>query len=420
MLWSYLGAALLLIVFAYCALGLIALSRRLHFDSQRHDYELMSFREELATIRDQRQKIHDAPVTWNGFRKFVIKKRTAECGDILSFYLVPHDGKLIPEYKPGQYLTFQLVHPHNHGPLVRCYSLSDRPNADYYRVSIKRALPPVGLENAPHGVGSGVFHDQLKEGDILDVRAPSGHFFLDLARPEPIVLIAGGIGVTPMLSMLATLVHQKSRREIWFFYGLRNRAEYAFAKELAALARDYPYLRLRVCFSQPDEHSQPGEDYHLSGRVNVELLKKELPSNNYLFYYCGPGQMMESLTHDLKVWGVPEAHLHFETFGPSSVKRVSQATTPPMALSEGFRCSVTFRKSGQKLTWNGRHGSLLELAESAGIAIASGCRAGNCGTCVVALQSGDVTYVQPPGSPPEARTCLACIAQPKGDMILEA
>jgi ferredoxin-NADP reductase len=405
-----------LVVLAYCAVGLLFAFRRAQFDAQRHDYELTSFREELTDIRERRRKVADAPLTWNGFRKFVVKRKSAENQDICSFYLTPHDAKPIPEFKPGQYLTFQLTHPQKNSPLVRCYSLSDRPNGEYYRVSIKRAITP----NAPDGVGSGMFHDRIKEGDILDVRAPAGHFFLELANPQPLVLIAGGIGITPMLSMLATLVHQKSRREVWFFYGIRNSNEYVFVKELAALARDNPYLRLRVCFSQPGEFDRPGEDFHLPGRVNVELLKRELPSNNFLFYYCGPGPMMESLTNDLKAWGVPEAHLHYETFGPSSVKRVSQATTPPFGTTAVARFSVKFRKSAKTLTWIGSHGSLLELAESAGVAIASGCRAGNCGTCVVALQSGEVSYIQPPGSPPEARTCLACIAQPKGDLELDA
>jgi ferredoxin-NADP reductase len=221
------------------------------------------------------------------------------------------------------------------------------------------------------------------------------------------------------MSMLASLVNQKSRREIWLFYGVRNRREHVFAQDLAAFAREHPYLRLRVCYSQPGENDREGEDYHVKGRVSIELLKKELPSNNYLFYYCGPGPMMEALTNDLKAWGVPEAQLHFEAFGPSSVKRVSNATTAPFAAPA--RCAVTFRKTGKTVPWSsGNKGSLLDLAESAGVVIASGCRAGNCGTCVVAMQSGDVTYLQPPGSPPEARTCLACIAQPTGDLVVDA
>jgi uncharacterized protein len=419
MFWPYLGLALVLIVFGYLAIGLFGAFRRVQFDAHRQAFELERFREELAVIREQRRKISDSPQTWNGFRKFVVKRKVTESEDVASFYLSPHDAKPLPEFKPGQYLTFQLPHPQKNAPLVRCYSLSDRAHPTHYRVSIKRAAAPGDIAGAPPGMGSGLFHDTIREGDILDVRAPSGHFSLELSDPEPVVLIGGGIGITPVMSMLAALVNQKSRREVWLFYGVRNRREHVFAQDLAALAREHPYLRLRVCYSQPMENDREGEDYHVKGRVSIDLLKKELPSNNYLFYYCGPGPMMEALTNDLKAWGVPEGHLHFEAFGPSSVKRVSNATTAPFAAAA--RCAVTFRKTGKTVPWSsGNKGSLLDLAESAGVVIASGCRAGNCGTCVVAMQSGDVTYLQPPGSPPEARTCLACIAQPKGDLVVDA
>jgi len=153
--------------------------------------------------------------------------------------------------------------------------------------------------------------------------------------------------------------------------------------------------------------------------VSVELVRSELPSNNFHFYYCGPGLMMESMTNGLKQWGVPDSHLHFETFGPLSVKRVSKAITGGTvpATRQTF---VTFRKSGTALPWDGTHSTLLDLAEQAGVIIPSGCRAGNCGTCVVAVQEGEVTYIQPPGTAPEARTCLTCIARPKGDLVLDA
>ena len=116
---------------------------------------------------------------------------------------------------------------------------------------------------------------------------------------------------------------------------------------------------------------------------------------------------------------VIDTHLHFEAFGPLSVKRVGHVTATP-ATPAAARPLVTFRKTGTAVPWDGSHETLLDLAEHLGIAIASGCRAGNCGTCVLAMQSGEVAYIQPPGSPPEARTCLTCIAQPKGNVVLDA
>jgi ferredoxin len=150
----------------------------------------------------------------------------------------------------------------------------------------------------------------------------------------------------------------------------------------------------------------------------MDLLKRELPSNNFRFYYCGPAGMLEDLTSGLKSWGVPEAHLHFETFGALSAQRAGHATAAGPVSPQSQK--VTFRKSAMMVPWDGTQETLLDLAEHAGIAVASGCRAGNCGTCVVAMESGEVSYLHQPGSPPEARTCLMCIARPKGDVVLDA
>ena len=414
MLWTYLGAALILLVLARLLLGLVIRFMQVRADARRQSMELRQFEENLATMREKRRLLAEVPLAWSGFRKFVVRRKQIESADVCSYTLVPHDGKGLPDFKPGQYLTFRLPNPNGTGHVIRCYSISDRAHEGQYRVTIKRVVPAPG---APAGVSSTYFHDQLREGDIVDVRAPSGQFFLDPSDPDPVVLIGGGIGLTPIFSMLATLVHQRSRRPIWFFYGVRNRRDHVFKQALALIARDNPHINLRICYSRAGADDLHGADYHVQGRVTIELLRQQLPSNNFRFYYCGPGPMMEALTTGLKEWGVPEGHLHFEAFGPSSVKRVSLATSE---LAPGAAAMVTFRKSGLTRAWDGAQGSLLELAERAGIKIISGCRAGNCGTCVVALHAGDVTYVQPPGIPLEARTCLTCLAHPKGDVTLDA
>ncbi len=419
MLWTYLGLAIILLVVGQLLFGLLVAFRRNRLDAERQTLDIARFTEELAIVRDSRKKLAQDPVPWNGFRKFVVRRKIEETPLVRSFYLEPHDGKPLPPFKPGQYLTFRLPGIHRNGQLIRCYSLSDYPRPTHYRVTIKRAGSPAGNPTVTTGLGSGIFHDQIAVDDLLDLHSPAGNFFLDPTDLQPVVLIGCGIGLTPIYSMLATLVHVKSRRPVWFYYGVRNGSEHLFKAELAAIARDHPHIRIRICYSQPGPDDRLNEDYQLHTRVSVELLRTELPSNNFLFYYCGPGLMMEALTVGLKQWGVPDSHLHFETFGPLSVQRVSKATAgaTPFAAKQPY---VTFRKSGTALLWDGSHATLLDLAEQAGVAIASGCRAGNCGTCVVALQEGEVTYIQPPGTPPEARTCLTCIAQPKGDLVLDA
>ena len=419
MLWTYLGLTLILLVAGQLALSLLTAIRRVRVEAQRQTLDLARFTEELAALRDARRQQAQEPVPWNGFRKFVVRRKAEESALVRSFYLAPHDAKPLPVFKPGQYLTFRLPGPRRDGQLIRCYSLSDHPHQSHYRVTIKRVFAPAGGGQMAAGLGSGFFHDEIKEGDILDLRAPAGNFVFDPHDTHPVVLIGGGIGVTPIYSMLSTLVHLKSRRSVSFYYGVRNRRDHLFKAELETIARENPHIRIRVCYSQPDPGDRPGEDYHVAGRVTVDLLRRELPSSNFLFYYCGPGAMMEALTGGLKDWGVPETQLHFEAFGPLSVKRVGKAIAGP-ATAVAQQPTVTFRKTGTALTWDGTQSSLLDLAEQAGVVIPSGCRAGNCGTCVVAVQEGEVRYLQPPGCPPEARTCLTCIAQPKGDLVLDA
>jgi ferredoxin-NADP reductase len=415
MILEMLGSGLIAVTATGAGAALVRQLKRDKFEGKRHDLELALLRNRLEGERDLRLLKNRSSLPWNGLRKFVVKRKVLEAEGMASFYLGPHDGKALPEFMPGQYLTFQLRPPGQTKPVIRCYSLSDRPRNDYYRITVKRV--PAADGSAP-GVGSNFFHDGVNEGDILDVKAPGGHFFLDPAGDGGVVLIGGGIGVTPMLSMLHTLVERRSRREIWFFYSVRNREEHIMQDLLRTIGLENPNVHIVVCYSRPNKDDVPGEHYDASGRVSGALLKQHLPSNNFDYYMCGPGSMMEGMTIDLGGWGVPEAKIHFETFGPSSVKKLGAVSRPPMPIDKKF--AITFKRSGKDVEWTGACSNLLELAEQAGIPIPSGCRAGNCGTCVVAFQKGDVTYVQPPGSPPEPGTCLTCVAMPKSDMVLDA
>ncbi len=368
---------------------------------------------EIEAARARARAAAETPAAWAGWRVFEVAQRVDESGGICSLYLQPHDRKPLPPFKPGQYLTFQFRVPGADKPVVRCYSLSDAHDANRYRVSIKRVLPS--------GLVSNFVHDQIKDGALVDVRAPSGHFFLDLDARDPVVLLAGGVGITPLLAMVNALVKQGARRETWLFYGMRQPDEALQRAHLEALAREHEWLSIHLCFSdhQPTQGNGPVHEHH--SRVGVDVLEKTLPSNNYQFYICGPPPMMQSLTEGLAAWGVPDQHVHFEAFGPASVKRAAPAvaaTTGPEAQGSGI--SVTFHRSSKSAAWTPATGSLLDLAEQNGISIDSGCRAGNCGTCLVAIRSGEVSYTTSPGYPTDPGTCLACVAKPKGAVVLEA
>jgi ferredoxin-NADP reductase len=375
---------------------------------------------EIERARLQIKTAGEAKSAWNGIRKFSVTQKVTECADTFSFYLKPHDGKSLPPFKPGQYLTFQLNIPGVGKPVVRCYSLSDSARPSHYRVTIKRCPAPEGGEHPP-GVGSSYFCDHVKVGDILDVKAPNGHFHLDLEQERPVVLISGGVGVTPMIAMANALIEAKATREIWFFHGARNGRDHMFKAYMNGLASENKNVRMHVCYSKPHESDASGRDYHHEGRVTVDLLKQLLPSNNYEYFLCGPGAFMESITEDLRTWGVPDDWVHFEAFGPASVKRAAKpeakvaVTFPPFGGLE-----VTFAKSGRKVAWQGGGRSLLELAEEARVKIDAGCRAGNCGSCLVAIKSGTVEYIGAHGADVEEGSCLACICRPATALVIDA
>ncbi len=362
--------------------------------------------------RLQRQR-QEGMGAWLGLRDFRVDRCDTEdeLGSIRSFYLVPADGRPLPAFAPGQYLTFQLnVEDAATGrprPVVRCYSLSDRPGVGHYRVTIKRVEPP--------GVSSGYFHDRVKVGDVLAVKAPAGHFRLDEAATGPIVLIAGGIGITPMLSMLGHSLEVSPRREVWLFYGVRNGSEQVMTAPLAALARAHGNFHLHVCYSRPRPGETAGADYQHAGHVDIELLGRELGGSGFAFYLCGPRAMLESLVPALRDWGVPETDIHYEAFGPASVAR--PGTAPSVASTP---LAVTFARSERTLVWEGGETSLLELAEKHGLRIESGCRAGGCGTCRTRVESGEVGYDHPPEFDAEPGTCLVCVAVPRSDLVLDA
>jgi hypothetical protein len=415
---SFIALVFLLGLVAYVLILIANSSRALAINQKRANLEgeLLKVRVDQIMERNQLED-EKAKLSWNGFRKFRIVSKVTETQDITSFYLAPHDGKPLPGFFPGQFLTFQFNIPGHAQPVVRCYSLSDSPyHPDRYRVSIKKVPAPRNEPSAPPGLVSSYFHDSLNEHDIVDVKAPSGQFYLDMVDKTPVVLLSGGVGITPVLSMLNALVEMDSQREVWFFLGVRNKTEHVMKEHLEKVARENPNVNLKIFYSRPGETDIKDEDYHIEGRVTVENFKPLLPSNNYEFYICAPPPMVKDLRAGLADWGVPKTSIHFEAFGPATVKKCSTDSKK----GDAPKIDIRFTKSGKLLPWNPNLTSLLEFAEKNGIPLDSGCRAGNCGTCLIAIKSGEVTYVSEPGSLPEAGSCLACIAVPKGDLTLDA
>ncbi len=413
------GVLIVAVVAAYVVAVLYGMLGRLQFESSMRQRQIEEMDIAIDRARRRMQANVEKSLSWAGTRKFVVARRQVECddGNVCSFYLEPHDKKPIPAFEPGQYLTFDLAIPGEKKKVTRCYSLSDAPNGERYRVSIKRVPPPRDAPEAPPGLSSNYFHDHVNEGDVLDVRAPGGKFFLDMNSDRPIVLIGGGVGLTPVLSMLNTVVASNADREVWFFYGIRNGTEHCMKEHLREIAAAHSNVHIVNCYSDPRDIDEQGVDYDEASRVSVDLMKRLLPSNNYQFLMCGPPPMMESLISDLEEWGVPAEDILRESFGPASGRKAPPKEVNPDAAGP----EITFKRSGKVVHWDPAFDNLVKFAEANDCDIPYACLAGNCGTCLTTVLEGEVDY--PGGATDfeaEEGTCLTCSCVPKGPVVLDA
>jgi ferredoxin-NADP reductase len=378
----------------------------------------------------------------SGWREFRVTRRMFEdaAQSQCSFHLVPVDGAPLAPFLPGQYLTFTVPAGGRGAPggmepvaqtasqaaalatpasLTRCYSLSDRPEASGYRITVKRVPAPAGRPDIPDGVSSAYFHDQVHEGDVLRLKAPAGRFFIDGDASVPVVLVAGGIGITPLMSMLRWCAAEQAARTVHLFYGVRNSADHAFKPILEQLASQQPTFHLNVVYSQPKPDDQVGRDFQHAGRIDVDLLRRTLPHGRHQFYVCGPPAMMESLVPALVGWGVPAQDVHFEAFGPASVKLAASAPGAA-ARAPVTPLDVRFSRSDRTLVWDYQDANLLDFTDRHGLVIESGCRSGSCGTCETRLTSGTVQYDSKPDHDIAPGYCLLCVGRPTSALVLEA
>lgn len=368
---------------------------------------------------------------WSGWRDFRVVRRHYEdaANSQCSFHLQPVDSAPLPPFQPGQYLTFavQVGDDSPSGPvrsrsLTRCYSLSDRPDPAGYRITVKRALPPANRPELPPGASSSHLHDRVREGDVLKVKAPAGHFFIDPDASVPAVFVAGGIGITPMMSMLRWCAAEQPERPMHLFYGVRSSADHAFKRVLEDLARDHQAFRLHVVYSHAGPGDVLGQDYQHAGRIDLALLRSNLPHGRHQFYVCGPPPMMQSLVPALREWGVREDDIHFEAFGPATVRPATSAmsvTNEPSSAAP-LSIAVRFSRSGRTLVWDGQDANLLDFAERHDVAVDSGCRSGSCGSCETRLLSGAVIYASKPDHDVAEGHCLLCVGKPQSALELEA
>lgn len=341
----------------------------------------------------------------NSWRPFRIAQIVDESSVIRSFHLEPADGKGIVAHEAGQHLPIR-VRPDPAGePVLRTYTLSTAPSDGFYRISVKR-----------QGLVSNHLHDDLKIGDVIEARAPAGGFTIDPLEARPAVLLAAGVGITPMLAMLRSIVFEGLRkrriRPTYMFIAARTLAERAFDAELATLTQQAGGAVRLIRLLDITEGAVPGTDFDAEGRISTDLFRQTLPFDAYDFYMCGPPPFMQGLYDQLSDIGVPDARIHAEAFGPASLKRREADSADALPPAADKPVPVAFAKSGKEARWDKAAGSLLDLAEARGLTPEYSCRGGSCGTCAVKVLAGKVTYEARPSVKVAADQALICCAMP--------
>jgi ferredoxin-NADP reductase len=364
-----------------------------------HEYAPSSLTTGTWAEAEQRLQAREGQRQWLGWRVARIEQ---ESRDIRSFYLQPEDG-LPVSFTPGQHIPLRVLLD-GQAPLIRTYSLSSAPSDDFLRISVKA-----------QGPASRHLHAQLKVGDRLDVRLPMGNFTLVPPSERPIVLIGAGVGITPLIAMLREQLNSAQRRPVYLFHGGRSLAELPFQQELAALERGAGgLLRIHRALSQPEADAVQGRDYTFAGRLGIDQVKAALALDDYDFYLCGPASFTQDLYEGLRGVHVPDARIHAEAFGPSTLRRHTDNSQPvlqqPPAATDVV--PVYFAGSAKGARWVPESGTLLALAESHGLTPDFSCRGGSCGTCKTKVLSGQVHYPKPPAELPEQGTALICCAVP--------
>ncbi|MFI8743073.1 NO-inducible flavohemoprotein [Stutzerimonas zhaodongensis] len=243
----------------------------------------------------------EAPGGWRGARRFRVARKVTESSEITSFYLEPEDGGPVVEHKPGQYISLRLLIDGQE--IRRNYSLSAASNGRDYRISVKRE---------PGGVASSALH-RMQPGETLELFAPAGDFTLQ-PGDKPLVLISGGVGITPTLAMLEAAIG--TRRPIHFIHCARNAEAHAFRETIDQLAEQHGQLKRYYCY---DEHSGEEQQPDAIGLLTEARLDAWLPAERDLdAYFLGPKPFMAAVRRQLHALGVPAQQARHEFFGPAS------------------------------------------------------------------------------------------------------
>ena len=355
------------------------------------------------------------PGVWRGWRPFQIDEIVDEAPDVRSFSLRPSDDGILPAFRAGQHVVVRLSAP-GALPIVRTWSLSDFDgDPTRYRITVKRLA---------EGRGSGALFRAADGALHVELRSPSGRFRLDRGSFRPVVLIAAGIGITPMIAMIRSHLARDHMPPLWLIYGSRTPEHTAFRDELDALFASQDDLHLYHFYSaDPVDETPDAANVH-RGRISAERVI-EVMRGNYLpvpegrasipwfesdMYLCGPRAFNDAVQEGLVAAGANPDHVFAEEFAENTV----DAAAPRRQTD----ATVVYATRGLETTWvAAQEQTLLELAEEGGLELPSDCRSGTCRTCESTLVVGDVdrgVTVAVDGT----RRALLCIAYPLSDLVV--
>lgn len=274
----------------------------------------------LATILIGRetqiyQEHKQMPGGWEGFKSFRVIRKEMESEHICSFYLAQENGHALPHFKPGQYITVRV--PSADGQTtMRNYSLSDKPGQPWFRISVKREDGDAA--NTPDGYVSNFLHQHIAVDMTLEVAPPCGDFFIDLSEnhPRPLVLLAAGVGITPILSILLSALDATPKRQIVLIYGILNKQKQAFKTVIDGLHKAHDNLSVHYCYSEATKCDAKDDANTSTGFINAQLIESIIKERDCDYYFCGPKPFMVNIYDELLAWGIPATQVHFEFFGP--------------------------------------------------------------------------------------------------------
>ena len=349
-----------------------------------------------------------------GFRWLRVADVRRESDHVVSLELEGADGNPLPPARAGQFVVVRLRTESGSPALLRTYSLCGPPNTGKYRLGIKKET---------HGIASNYLTSRVQPGDLIEVSAPTGRFFLE-PGVNPVVLLSAGIGVTPVLAMLHQLATDTSSRVVWWLRGAANGHEDPFAEESRFLLRKLPGSRTYVRYSRPLPEDVPGLHFDAPGHLDLAVLEHLQISREADFYLCGPPSFLRTFAAGLARRGIPSEKVHAEIFGPAEAHHagIVQAAArnphlPPDGPGKGPR--VSFARSGLNVPWDPAFSSLLELAEACDVPVRWACRSGVCHTCETALIAGAVDYHPSPLDAPATGNLLTCCSRPRSEIVVD-